>query len=308
MMGKICLAIHMNEQRFMRNYHAMDATRCFQACLQYGLGLKAFTYTALVHDWNMKKQAKKFRDNLVKDMFYFGLKTHEDLARLIDILEKRVEGTIIFSTIFAHLCEVRQCINRFGLTGTASLVRLYHTVKACKKAADDAMCAMADGTWRKTGCFAVMVLEEIRLAKNMTWQSLNPPEGSQPTCTDVVIEMSALSPKLCLEGIPEWLALRVNLDLLSSKCLASYGGLVKAAKRLDVKVKTSAGRRLSKKGLQKSIDARLQACAKMPTLPKKRKFLELEAAVLAAGGNTRPSIAGKRHRMHIDEMLDWLKE
>ena len=80
MVGKRCLAIHVNEQRFMRNYHSMDATRCFQACLQYGLGLEAFTYTERVHDWNVKKQAKKFRDVLLKDMFYFGLETHEDLV------------------------------------------------------------------------------------------------------------------------------------------------------------------------------------------------------------------------------------
>ena len=79
----------------MSNYHAMDATRCFQACLQYGLGLKEFSYTGVVHEWTMKKQAKKFRDALVKDMFYFGLKTHTDVAAEIDRLSANVSGTII---------------------------------------------------------------------------------------------------------------------------------------------------------------------------------------------------------------------
>ena len=97
MTGRICLAIHANAERFMRNYHAMDATRCFQACLQYGLGLKEFSYTELVRDWTLKKQAKTFRDELVKEMYYFGLKTQEDVAKQIDRLSANVTGTIIFS-------------------------------------------------------------------------------------------------------------------------------------------------------------------------------------------------------------------
>ena len=58
MLGRICMAIHSNRVRLMRNYHAMDAMRCIQACLQYSLGLKDFSYTQLVHDWVLKKQSK----------------------------------------------------------------------------------------------------------------------------------------------------------------------------------------------------------------------------------------------------------
>jgi hypothetical protein len=172
MMGKVCIAIHASSERFMRNYHAMDATRCFQACLQYGLGLKEFSYTEIVHSWNMDNQAKKFRDKLVKELFYFGLETAEDVAKEIGRLSASITGTIIFSTFFAHQCETRQCINRYGLAGVAFLTHLYRTVKACRTAADDVMRAMKDGTWKKKGCFAVMVLEAVAHAHNLTTQNV----------------------------------------------------------------------------------------------------------------------------------------
>ena len=238
MMGRICIAIHANEERFMRNYHAMDATRCFQACLQYGLGLKAFSYTAIVHDWTLKKQAKKFRDVLVEDMYYFEMQTHEDVAKEIDWLSSRVSGTITFATFFAHLCEVRQCINRFGLRGTAFLVHLYHSVKACKTSAHRVIKAMKDGTWTKVGCFAVMVLDEIRQAKKLTIQNVLKSRfrGTSEKPWNVVRSMRDLSPKLCLEGIPEWVAMRNNLDLLICKCMNSYNNLCNAAKNLSIDV------------------------------------------------------------------------
>ena len=248
-------------------------------------------------------------------MFYFGLKTHSDVAAEIDRLSANVSGTIIYSTFFAHQCEVRQCINRFGLAGTAFLVHLYYTVQACREAADDAMRAMRDGSWRKSGCFACMVLDEVRLAKQLTVQDVKDlakkrcSRGSQPTASprDVVRSMSALSPKLCLEGIPEWLALQANLDLLISKCLSSYHGLYNVAKSLDITVNTPAGGRRSKAALQQSIGSRLRGCKDVPSLPTKRSWAELEAQVIAAGGETRSYVARKRRRMKKHELIGWLK-
>ena len=79
-------------------------------------------------------------------------------------------------------------------------------MKACKKSVDDVMRAMADATWDKVGCFAVMVLDAVRLAKNLTVRDVKDGalRGSQPTASPwgVVRSMRALSPKLCLEGIP----------------------------------------------------------------------------------------------------------
>ena len=308
MMGRICLAIHSNVERFMRNYHSMDATRCFQACLQYGLGLKEFTYTKLVHDWVLKKQAKKFRDKVVKNMYFYGLKSPADVAKEIDKLSANVSGTFIFSTFFAHLCEVRQCINRFGVGGTAYLVHLYHTAPVCKQSADDVMVAMKNGTWRKTGCFAVMVLDAVRLAGNLSLEKVKQSalRGAHPWV--VVRRMSVLSPKLCVEGIPEWVALRNNLDLLISKCSGSYSDLCKAAKRLSLRVNTATGRRYTKTELRKAIDASLQASQTHPILTKKRKWAELKDAVHAAGGNVRYRIAGKRLTMTKEEMSVWLSK
>ena len=151
-----------------------------------------------------------------------------------------------------------------------------------------------------------MVLEAVRLPTNLTVQNVKDSalRGSQPTASPwgVVRSMSALSPKLCLEGIPEWVALRGNLDLLISKCLGSYHGLCQAAKKFGITVNSSSGRRKTKTYLWKSIAMRLRVCKNMPTLPKKRKWAELEADVIAAGGIGRSYVAGKRHRM------TWLKK
>ena len=263
-----------------------------------------------------EEAGEKIRDELVKEMFYFGLKTHADVAGEIDRLSANVKGTIIFSTLNAHQCEVRQCINRFGLDGTRYLVHLYHTDKACKNAADDVMRAMAEGTWNKSGCFAVMVLDAVVSARSLTiknvkdlakkWSS----RGSQPTVSprDVVRSMAALSPKLCLEGIPEWVALRGNLDLLISRCSNSYHGFYKAAKSLGIRVNKRSGRRLSKPELRKCIAAHLGAYKDMATLPKKRSWYELEAGVIAGGGKTRLSDGGRRRRLDKGEMIAWLEQ
>ena len=244
----------------------------------------------------------------MKDMYYYGLETEADVAEAIDQLSALVSGTILFSSFFAHLCEVRQCINRFGLGGTAFLVHLYHTVKACKISADNVMRAMKAGTWDKAGCFAVMVLDAVRLAKNLTLQNVKDSalRGAQPWI--VVRRMSVLSPKLCLEGIPELVALRNNLDLLISKCKGSYSHLCKAAKRLSLTVHSPTGRRFTNTELRKAIGARLRASKVAPILTKKRKWVELKEAVVAAGGNVRYNVAGKRHTMTKEEMSAWLKK
>ena len=306
MMGQICMAIHSKKKRFMRNYHAMDATRCFQASLQYGLGLKTFAYTKLVHEWVLNKQAKKFRDKMIKDMYYYGLKSHEDVAKEIEKLSSNTSGTIIYSTFFAHLCEVRQCINRFTLGGVAYLVTLYHTVTACKTAADTVMRSMKNGTWKKGGCYAVMVLDAVREAKNLTLQNVKEKATRVVQPWVVIRRMSALSPKLCLEGIPEWLALRSDLDLLIAKCMDSYSHLFKAARRLSINPH-AFGRRLTKAQLQRAINAHLRAKKGDPFLTKKRKREDLVEEMVAAGGNPRPyNAAGKQMWMTKAQISEWL--
>ena len=45
-----------------------------------------------------------------------------------------------------------------------------------------------------------------------------------------------------------------------------------------------------------------------PILTKKRKWVELQDAVVAAGGNVRYYVAGKRYTMTKEEMSAWLKK
>ena len=96
---------------------------------------------------------------------------------------------------------------------------LYHTVTACKTEAETVMRSTKNGTWNKGGCNAVMVLDAVRLTKNLTLRNVkeNATRGAQPW--DVLCRMSALSLQLCLVGMPESLALRNDLDFLIAKCL-----------------------------------------------------------------------------------------
>ena len=111
---------------------------------------------------------------------------------------------------------------------------------------------------------------------------------------------------MCLEGIPEWLALRNDLDLLIAKCMDSYSHLFKAAQRLSINPH-ALGRRLTKTQLQRAINARLRAKKSDPILTKKRKRKDLVEEMVAAGGNPRPySAAGKQYTMTKEQISDWL--
>ena len=55
-----------------------------------------------MHEGVLNKQAKKFRDKMIKDMYYYGLKSHEDVAKEIEKLSANTSGTIIYSTFFRN--------------------------------------------------------------------------------------------------------------------------------------------------------------------------------------------------------------
>ena len=108
-----------------------------ECALRHALGTKPLEYTESVHAWLLKQQTKTFRMQQLKDMYYFGVQSHQDMAKCIRHFMTICTGTVTFATVFVHFCEARQCINKYTLGGVAFLIDLYKTRRDCKTAADE---------------------------------------------------------------------------------------------------------------------------------------------------------------------------
>ena len=313
LIGGVCLAIHKGgKQRWMRRYNVMDTSRCIECALRHALGTRPLEYTEEVHAWLLKMQTKKFRMQQLEDLYYFGVRSHKDMAKSIRKLMTICTGTVTFTTVFVHFCEVRQCINKYTLGGVAFLIELYKTRRDCKAAADECRANMTCGQWKQCyACAAVMVLDQIKNAAGMSVVDVTQKGLRSSTCMQVLDAMAKkmLSPKCVLEGIPEWEALRSNLCTITERCqqqgrsTAPFGDLEKAAKTLNVHTHTAAGDRKNAKKLKKEINFRLKEVAKCPSAkPRTRPYSVVEAEMKARQLNPTPYVDGKRRRLSVAEM------
>lgn len=201
--------------------------------------------------------------------------------------ERICKGTVTFATVLDHFCEVRQCINKYSMAGVALLIQLHATCAECKRAAAKCCADMRFGTWTQSyACFAVMVLDSIRLSHGLSHVEVKKRGLHHASCNQVLDDMarSGLSPKCVVEGIPEWASMHDNFAAVLERCQqqqdnptskASYAVLVQSATALDVRTCNRFGKRKTAKKVKKDIDDHLGAAAKKRDVcaaaPKNRK-------------------------------------
>ena len=307
--GNITLAVHAGKARLARTYHCMDAMRCLEALLQKVVGNKAMTYSVELHAWLERKQKTRCRIQLLGDMRYFAVGSAEAMSNLVDELSVlQPQATVTPATVFAHLCEVRQAVNKFGL----------RTVEACaaevvrrpslrtlvdSKRLELAHTAGAGLCHCVQLCAIVAPLVIERLGKT----------GRAGKASFLLSQMakSGLSPKVTLEGIPEWSALSHVFQQLLHNCwgeAGSYDSLVAQCINRNIATRCK-GERLTKEQMVR----KLHQSSAPASLCRKRKYKEVTRLDLAAemrnkGGNPVPYVKGKRTKMSVKQIQRWLRQ
>ena len=300
----VVLAIHNGILRTISNYNEMDATRCFECLVNAVFGVPPTIYDDSLHCWYMKRQKKKMRAQVLKDMKAIGVTTAREMQEKLKVFQSLVSGTVNASTGFVALCEFRQLLNKFGLR------RVHLMVQACEKSTDiQKAVAVKRRELFETGgtceCHTVQLFNVIA--------GMGKFGNAAPQCTvapskvlDAMVG-AGLCPKVALDGIPEFASLQKSFPLLVALALGRSINcklLAKACASIGCTPR-SAGARKSKRRMMNMLSKGLHEGYDLVT-KSESTHKALEKRMISLGGNVRPYIGGKRTRLSATDMKNWI--
>ena len=171
---------------------------------------------------------------------------------------------------------------------------------------------MKAGTWMACyACYAVMVLETIRNASDLSLAQVKAQGFDNVTARQVLLGMArlGLSPKCAVENIPEWNRMKQNFVIIAERCqrsansVPSYSVLYRTARLLNVRTHDKSGNRLSKGQLKRCVDrgfntnAEIEALDDLASPRCKRSYRHMEKELAERGVQTRVYVQGKQKRL-----------
>ena len=146
----------------MARYNIMDAARCFLVILEKCVGCRPFEYTEEEHVWMLKRQTKKVRTELVRDMAFFKIGDAASMRQFMSELEHL--GTVRQGNAFVLCCEGRQSGNHYGMFKLRALLD-YARAHSKQSALKQALASKRDElskTGGKGKCHTLQMLEVVR--------------------------------------------------------------------------------------------------------------------------------------------------
>ena len=104
-------------------YNSMDITRVLMHMLEYVGHCRPVEYTQDLHNWYLKRQSKRGRQEMVsvyKNTTCEGMQA--DVQRMATVLKSR---SVNVSSMYVLYCETRQVINEYGLVASSYLIEEY---------------------------------------------------------------------------------------------------------------------------------------------------------------------------------------
>ena len=222
-------------------------------------------------------------------------------------LRLQSEDSVTWQTLLVHMCEVRQCLQKYGLEQLQRLMKLLGKADEAQLRvirADHAS-LMDIGYAGGSKCHAVWMVERAACAVGFSLARATCPKtrGTRTQMHRLLMDMASMqvSPKVSVLAIPEWRAMECVAGRVLEKCSdacvpePTFDVLKKKARDMGHVVKS---RHLaSKVELAALVDSgRATAARRNPTIGELRKL------VRKAGGNPQPRKGG------TDAPPNWTKD
>ena len=170
--GRIHLALQNGKLKRSSGYNAMDFTRCAANILERSLGCRAAPYSERLHEWMQSLQSKGAAQGVQQARSQVGVASAEAFQNLVKALavqsfslcpaKRRLEAVVNPLTALVHLCEVRQCLQFFGVQQCRAILGQAHhesAQEAAQKKIDELQSKGARGL-----CHAVLVMQAAACA------------------------------------------------------------------------------------------------------------------------------------------------
>ena len=239
--GSIVLAIHQGVMRKMGAYNAMDCMRAFVNISECVLRNARASYSEDLHEWYLRRQAKKYVSQKAEMLQYFGVLSAASMRNALQRMRKALgeSCSVCEATMYVLFCETRQAVNKYGIPAVAFMLEKYADspdLQAVVSRKRDSL--LTDD--RVSEPHTLQVLEAIRSELGMSVGMLRKqrPRVSlsvQGLCFKVGSQR--ICPKVCVEGIPEWKNLEACISTIVHRLTAtrsSYADTLKAARSLGL--------------------------------------------------------------------------
>ncbi|CAK0818067.1 unnamed protein product, partial [Prorocentrum cordatum] len=228
---KVGLALQKGCLKKAGRYTSMSLARSFAQVAGAVFHRRVAEYDARLHAAMATGQSRgrleSVGDEVGNRVFaLFHLPTHASFVDMMGQLQERVRGlgcsvvhvrapdTITWQTVLVHLCEVRQCVQKFGVRQLQELmvwladateeqlggIRAYHGE------------IMESGYAGGSRCHAVYITEKAAAVVGYVLKKTNTPDTSadKPAMHALLLDMAThrLSPKITTLAIPEWLSMQ----------------------------------------------------------------------------------------------------
>ena len=296
----VAVAVQKNKVKMAGKYNSMDCMRCFMHMLEYCMGCTPTEYTEELHQWFLKRQSRKCGRDAAAELAYFGVLSCESMTAALGRMRMALGTTsrVSTATMSVLFCETRQAINRYSLQGLWYLIELYDKSKTVRANVSRVRNGLAYSV--STLCHTIQVLEGIRNCEGVSLAVLRKSlfkRAGGPMEVAYQMGRRRLSPKVELDGIPEFRVLASCLSVVTQKVQVCQGrssdvklqkysyqhtlqycSLLEAAKGLGIKYT----KRHSKKKLAELVKRGMQKPSGTGT--KKRSYEELVSVLHARGG------------------------
>ena len=306
---KIGLALRKGSLKKAGRYTSMSLARSFAQVVGAAFHRRLADYDARLHlamaTGQSRGRLESVGDEVGNRVFaLFHLPTHASFTDMMRQLQERVRGlgcsvvhvrapdTITWQTVLVHLCEVRQCVQKFGVQQLRELIvwvgeATEEQVRNIRAFHGE---IMESGYAGGSRCHAAWMTEKAAKAVGYVLKKTTGLETSHDKATmhALLLDMAThrLSPKITTLAIPEWLSMESAAAGVLEACQRTVGG-GGAASFDDLRATAAA---LGHVVPRRTTRAELETLVKEGAVERPRKLTleELRKLVRAAGGDPQP--------------------
>ena len=210
----LALAEHNQIKRCMGKYNKTHTLRTFMAVHEQILGAPAAAYTEELHHWFTRGLSKRSASGTFLARSAMARKDARSFQQSVRNLQTAVgpDFTVTWSTVFVLRCETRQVCQKYGIGGIQKMTQAVHRSSTLQALVEEQRQALLrEETPGK--CHTVQIFDAIAKQKGWSQQYLRrQPKSKSVASVCRTVGAGRLCPKVVLEGIPEWVCLKKELQ------------------------------------------------------------------------------------------------
>ena len=204
----LALAEHNHRRRCMGQYNKRHTLRTFMVVHEQILGAPATAYTEELHRWFARGLSKK------SACVTFSASDARSLRQSVTDLQAVLgsDFTVTWSTVFVLRCETRQVCQTYGIGGIQKMAQAVHRSSRLQAIVEEQrLMLLREETPGR--CHTVQIFDAIAKQKGWSQQYLRrQPKSKSVASVCWTVGAGRLCPKVVLEGIPEWVCLKKELQ------------------------------------------------------------------------------------------------